>query len=126
MVGLDATHQAIVSAAFADELRATGRAGRLVAELVDFYSRFHRQLYPELGGSPMHDPLAVAHVIRPGIVETRPAHVEVDVSHGPSYGRTNVDWRGRHDGREPNAQVGLRVDADAFRALLLERISSLG
>jgi inosine-uridine nucleoside N-ribohydrolase len=126
MIGLDVTHQAIVSAEHADELRATGRAGKLVAELVDFYSRFHKQLYPELGGSPLHDPLAVAHVIRPGIVEVRPAHVEVDCSGGPSYGRTNVDWRGRHDGREPNATVGLAVDADAFRALLLERIAALG
>jgi inosine-uridine nucleoside N-ribohydrolase len=126
MIGLDATHQALIRPGDAEELRAAGRAGTLVAELVDFYSRFHRQLYPELGGSPMHDPLAVAHVIRPGIVETRPAHIQVDVGHGPSYGRTNVDWRGRHDGREPNAQVGLRVDADAFRALLLERIAALG
>jgi inosine-uridine nucleoside N-ribohydrolase len=55
----------------------------------------------------------------------RPAHVEVDLGRGPSYGRTNVDWRGRHDGREPNAHVGLAVDAPAFRALLLERIASL-
>jgi inosine-uridine nucleoside N-ribohydrolase len=97
-----------------------------VAELVDFYARFHRQLYPELGGSPMHDPLAVAHVLRPGLVDVRRAHVDVDLTHGPSYGRTNVDWRGRHDGREPNAQVALTVDADAFRRLLFERISSLG
>src|SRR5205814_8586309 len=34
MVGLDVTHQAIVIPAFAEELRAAGRAGRLVAELV--------------------------------------------------------------------------------------------
>jgi inosine-uridine nucleoside N-ribohydrolase len=126
MVPLDATHQALVRPEDAEELRAAGRIGRFVAELVDFYARFHRQLYPELGGSPMHDPLALAHVVRPGLLEVRPAHVEVDLGRGPSYGRTNVDWRGRHDGREPNAHVGLAVDAPAFRALLLERIASLG
>jgi inosine-uridine nucleoside N-ribohydrolase len=126
MIPLDATHQALIRADDADELRAAGRAGTLVAELVDFYGRFHRQLYPELGGSPMHDPLALAHVIRPDLVETRPGYVEVDLSHGPSYGRTNVDWRGRHDGREPNARVGLGVDAEGFRTLLVERIASLG
>ena len=125
MVPLDATHQALVRPEDAEELRAAGRIGRFVAELVDFYARFHRQLYPELGGSPMHDPLALAHVVRPGLLEVRPAHVEVDLGRGPSYGRTNVDWRGRHDGREPNAHVGLAVDAPAFRALLLERIASL-
>jgi inosine-uridine nucleoside N-ribohydrolase len=126
VVPLDATHQALIRPGDAEELRAAGRVGRFVAELVDFYARFHRRLYPELGGSPMHDPLALAHVVRPGLVETRPAHVEVDLSHGPSYGRTNVDWRGRHDGAEPNAHVALRVDADGFRTLLRERIASLG
>jgi len=125
MVPLDATHQALVRPEDAEELRAAGRIGRFVAELVDFYARFHRHLYPELGGSPMHDPLALAHVVRPGLLEVRAAHVEVDLGRGPSYGRTNVDWRGRHDGREPNAHVGLAVDAPAFRALLLERIASL-
>ena len=74
----------------------------------------------------MHDPLAVAHVLRPGLVETRPAFIEVDCSFGQGRGRTNVDWRGRHDGREPNATVGLGLDAPAFRALLNERIASLG
>ncbi len=126
MLGLDVTHQAIVTPALADELRAAGRIGTFVAELVEFYARFHKRLYPELGGSPMHDPLAVAHVIRPGLVDTRPAHIEVDCGWGEGRGRTNVDWRGRHDGREPNAQVGLGLDADAFRALLYERIASLG
>ena len=126
MIGLDVTHQAIVTAADADELRAAGRAGTLVAQLVDFYSRFHRRLYPDLGGSPMHDPLAVAHVIRPGLVDVRPARLTVDCGWGEGRGRTNVDWRGRGDGLDPNAHVGLGVDAGGFKALLLERIASLG
>jgi inosine-uridine nucleoside N-ribohydrolase len=125
VVPLDATHQALIRPADAEELRASGRIGRFVAELVDFYARFHRKLYPELGGAPMHDPLALAHVIRPALLGTSRARIDVDLSHGPSYGRTNVDRRGRHDGAEPNASVGVRVDADGFRALVLERIASL-
>jgi inosine-uridine nucleoside N-ribohydrolase len=125
MVGLDVTHQALIRPADADKLRASGRVGAFVADLVGFYARFHRKLYPELGGSPMHDPVALAHVLRPGLLDVRPAHIEVDCSWGQGRGRTNVDWRGRHDGREPNAQVALGLDADAFRALLVERIASL-
>src|SRR4051794_23792105 len=105
MIGLDATHQALVTPDDAEQLRAGGDVGAFVAELVAFYARFHRQLYPELGGSPMPDPLAVAHVLRPGLVDPRPAFIEVDCSFGQGRGRTNVDWRGRHDGREPNAHV---------------------
>ena len=125
MIGLDVTHQALIRDADAERLRAAGRVGAFVADLVGFYARFHRQLYPELGGSPMHDPVAVAHVLAPGMVDARPAFIEVDCAWGPGRGRTNVDWRGRHDGREPNATVGLGIDAEAFRALLFERIGSL-
>jgi inosine-uridine nucleoside N-ribohydrolase len=126
MVGLDVTHQALVTPALAEELRAAGRAGKLVAELVDFYSSWHRRMYPDLAGSPMHDPVAVAHVVGPGLLDVRDASIEVDCDWGPGRGRTNVDWRGRHDGKPPNARVALAIDADGFTRLLLERVASLG
>jgi inosine-uridine nucleoside N-ribohydrolase len=126
MIGLDVTHQALIGEAHADDLRSLGRVGAFVADLVGFYARFHRKLYPELGGSPMHDPVAVAYVLQPGLVDVRPASIEIDCGWGQGRGRTNVDWRGRHDGHEPNAHVALGIDADAFRALLFERIASYG
>ena len=125
MVGLDVTHRALMTQAETDKLRAVGRTGRLVAERLDFYSRFHELRYPELGGSPLHDPVAVAHVIRPGLLDVRQARIDVDCSAEGSRGRTNVDWRGR-DGPPPNAAVALDLDADAFRTLLLDRVASLG
>jgi inosine-uridine nucleoside N-ribohydrolase len=126
MIGLDVTHQALVTADDAERLRQAGRTGKLVAELVDFYSRFHRERYAELGGSPMHDPVAVAHVAGPGLVETAPAFIDVDCGWEQGRGRTNVDHRRRHDFPPPNATVGLGIDAVAFNELLFERISSLG
>jgi len=124
MVGLDATHQAIVTPPVVELLRAAGRVGAVVAELVDFYSRFHRRTYPELGGSPMHDPLALAAVVRPELLRLEAAHVEVDCSWGAGRGRTNVDLRGRR-GSEPNARVAVGVDAAAFLDLLVERLAAL-
>jgi len=124
MVGLDVTHRAIVTPPVAEELRAAGRAGRLVAELVDFYSRFHKLRYPELGGSPMHDPVALAYALRPELLEVREARVEVDCDWGLGRGRTNIDFRGR--GGEVNAKVAVGIDSEAFIRLLVERIASLG
>jgi inosine-uridine nucleoside N-ribohydrolase len=124
MVGLDVTHQAIVTPALAERLRAAGRTGRLVAELVDFYSRFHTLRYPELGGSPMHDPVALAYALRPELLEVREARVEVDCGWELGRGRTNVDFRGRAG--EPNAKVAVGIDAPAFLELLVERLASLG
>jgi inosine-uridine nucleoside N-ribohydrolase len=124
MVGLDVTHQAIVTSDVQEELRGAGRAGKLVAELVDFYSRFHTERYPEFRGSPMHDPVALSYALRPELLEVRPAHVEVDCSWGLGRGRTNVDFRGR--GGEPNADVAVGIDSPAFIRFLVERIASLG
>jgi inosine-uridine nucleoside N-ribohydrolase len=126
MIGLDVTHQALITEGHTEELRAAGRVGRVVAELMDFYARFHRQQYPDLAGSPMHDPVAVAHVAAPGLVDVHDAHITVDCGWGGGRGRTNVDWRGRHDGGEPNARVGLAIDADAFARLVIDRVASLG
>src|SRR4051794_12350199 len=125
MVGLDVTHRALVTPEANERLRASGRAGQLSAELVDFYSRFHREVYPELGGSPMHDPVALAHVIDPGFLEVVDAHVEVDCAWGDGRGRTNVDTRGRQ-GLAPNAKVAVDIDVERFLALLLDRLERLG
>src|SRR5438876_165673 len=91
MIGLDVTHRALLTDAHTERLRAAGHTGRLVAELRDFYARFHRERYPELGGSPMHDPVTIAHLLRPGLVEVRDAVVDVDCSWGEARGRTDVD-----------------------------------
>jgi inosine-uridine nucleoside N-ribohydrolase len=126
MIGLDVTHQAYLTDADADEIRSFGRVGKVAAELLDFYRLFHRQMYPELPGSPLHDAVAVAHVVRPGLVDTRPAAIEIDCSWEQGRGRTNVDWRGRHDGAEPNATVGLGIDRAGFLTLLKSRLVALG
>jgi inosine-uridine nucleoside N-ribohydrolase len=124
MVGLDVTHAALLLPERVEELRAAGRAGRLVAELFDFFHRFHERIYG-FRGSPVHDAVAVAEVIRPGIVRTEHRHVAVDCASELCRGRTVVDiWR--RTGKEPNANVGVGIDADAFVDLLVERISSLG
>ena len=73
----------------------------------------------------MHDPVAVAHVLRPGLVEARRARIDVDCGWEQGRGRTNVDWRGR-GGDEPNASVGVGIDADAFAELVISRVGSLG
>ena len=124
MVGLDVTHKALMTPAHADELRGVGRAGKLVAELFDFYHGFHRRTY-DLPGSPIHDALALAEVIDPALLELRHRHVAVDCESRLCRGRTLVDlWR--RTGNEPNAHVADDVDGERFLRLLIERISSLG
>ena len=65
--------------------------------------------YPDLDGSPMHDPglhRAPRRSRRSSTCAT--PFIEVDCTTGPSWGRTNVDWRGREHFGPPNAKVGAR------------------
>jgi len=125
MVGLDVTHRALIKDAHTERLRSSGRIGAMVAELMDFYSRFHRSRYPDLDGSPMHDPVCIAHLVQPELMTVRDAFIDVDCSFGPSRGRTNVDWRGREHFGPPNAKAGLDIDGDAFAELVVGRVTSL-
>src|SRR4029079_16640474 len=54
MIGLDVTHKALFARAHAERLREAGRAGRFVAELSDFFQRFHERSY-RFDGSPLQE-----------------------------------------------------------------------
>jgi inosine-uridine nucleoside N-ribohydrolase len=123
MIGLDVTHDALLMTADAERLRASGRTGRMVAELYDFFHRFHADTYG-FGGSPIHDAVALAYVFRPDLVRTEHRHVAIECVSELNRGRTVVDlWR--RTGQEPNAHVGVSVDGRAFVELLLERLPML-
>jgi pyrimidine-specific ribonucleoside hydrolase len=124
MVGLDVTHRALVTEAHKEQLRGAGRIGRFVAELLDFYGVFHREVYG-FDGSPVHDAVAVAHVIRPELLELERLNVRVDRESELCRGRTVVDvWR--RTGLEANANVAVAIDSEAFLDLLHERLAALG
>jgi len=79
--------------AHADRLREAGRAGRFVAELSDFFQRFHERSYG-FAGSPIHDAMAVAHVVDATLLTTRHVNVAVEAESQFCDGRTVVDLRG--------------------------------
>ncbi|HEY7599558.1 MAG TPA: nucleoside hydrolase, partial [Candidatus Limnocylindrales bacterium] len=73
-------------------------------------------------GSPIHDAVAVAHVLGRGLVETRPYRVDVEVASDLTRGRTVVDLHAL-SGRSPNAEVGVGIDRPAFVEMLLEAVA---
>jgi inosine-uridine nucleoside N-ribohydrolase len=124
MIGLDVTHRALTTPAIQERLRGTGTVGVFVADLVDFFTVYHRETYG-WGGAPIHDAVAVAHVVRPGIVTTVPRNVEIELESELCRGRTVVD-RWNRTPRPANAHVGIDLDVPAFFELLVERIGRLG
>jgi inosine-uridine nucleoside N-ribohydrolase len=124
MVGLEVTHRALLTSDHAEALRATGRIGAFVADLVEFFKRYHQETYG-WDGAPIHDAVAVAEVIRPGLVTTRLRNVEIETVSELCRGRTVVDLWNRTD-RKANVRVGVGIDAEGFFLLLGERIARLG
>ncbi|HEX5799032.1 MAG TPA: nucleoside hydrolase [Gaiellaceae bacterium] len=124
MVGLDVTHRALLTPEWGERFRAAGRVGAFVADLVEFFKRYHARTYG-WDGAPIHDAVALAQAFRPGVVATEHVNVEVEVESELCRGRTVVD-RWHRTERPPNADVAVDIDGDAFLELLLERIGRLG
>ncbi len=124
MVGLDVTHKAILGPKVEERLRALGRIGSVVAELNVFFSHFHRATYG-WNGAPIHDAVAVTHLVRPDLMKTHHCNVEIELESELCRGRTVVDRWHRTD-REPNAHVGVDLDVEGFFDLLVQRIAALG
>jgi inosine-uridine nucleoside N-ribohydrolase len=118
MVGLDVTHRALLEPAHCERLRTAGRAGRLTAELVSYYGRSH----VGWAGSPIHDAVAVAHVIDPELLTLTECHVDVDCT-PVCRGRTICDLNAT-SGLPANARVATGI-RPAFGDWLAERIARL-
>jgi purine nucleosidase/pyrimidine-specific ribonucleoside hydrolase len=124
MIGLDVTHQAVTTPAIQERLRAAGRVGTFVAELVDFFTVYHQETYG-WDGAPIHDAVAVAYVLEPSLVTVRRRNVEIELESELCRGRTVVDLWNRTD-RPRNADVGVALDTARFFDLLVQRVQSLG
>ena len=122
MVGLDATHQARIRTADRERIRGLGsEVGAMVADLLAWFTRGSEQR-AGWEGAPVHDALAVAAVIRPDLLETQHVNVVIETTGTSPSGRTVCDlWR--MTGREPNADVALGVNRDAFVELLIEGLA---
>ncbi|MDR7275914.1 nucleoside hydrolase [Catenuloplanes atrovinosus] len=112
MVGLDVTLRTLIGVAEAARLRSAGGAGAVVADAIAEY--VHGA--PGDGGVPMHDAVAVAEAVRPGLLECRPCRIEVDHGFGPGRGNTLVDFGG------VGASVAVGADYAAVAAFVLGRI----
>ena len=91
MMGLDVTRKALCLPEVIERIgKLNNRASKLFVELMTVFSEGQKRMYGWLG-APVHDATCVAYLIDPSFMETKDMLVEVDLSHGPSYGRTNCD-----------------------------------
>lgn len=125
MVGLNVTHKALVGRR---DLTPLFESGGPVADMVSsILGGYGEHAYSGQEGddaAAQHDSLALAAVFRPDLLTTQHRYVDVENVGRLTAGMTVVDFRGR-TGREPNCHVAVDVDADGFRALLVERLTTI-
>lgn len=116
MVGLDITEEVTcVPADFAAMAKASPKHGKMLQDMSHFYLRFYAEY--GLDGCGLHDPAAIIAITHPELFEMKRTGVSV-VSEGEEAGRSVAT-----DG--PGVDVAIGGDADAIKALFMERIGSL-
>jgi len=94
---------------------------RVLSDAMRFYFEFHESQgegYP----AHLHDPVAAAVALDPGLIWTRSATVGVELDGTLTRGMTVADWSGFW-GRKPNARVGVELDPAVFFERFIERVA---
>jgi purine nucleosidase len=126
LCGLDVTrHIAMTPEHLA---RLTAAAGSNPANplirVIEDAMRFYLEAYHSLGHgyvAHLHDPLAAAVALDPGLITSQPATVDIELTGTLTRGMTVTDWSGRW-GREPNVHIGIDVDPVVFFDRFIERV----
>ncbi|GAA2634408.1 nucleoside hydrolase [Paractinoplanes durhamensis] len=124
MIGLNVTHQALATTEIIAEFEGMGtRLGTVCAELMTFFASTYLR---EFGFQhpPVHDPIAVAAVLEPSLVQTVIAPVAVELTGTHTRGATVVDLHRRTPYR-PNADVAVGLNVDGFWRLLMSAVRRL-
>lgn len=128
MMGLDVTHQALLDAGASAAIRAAGGVSAGIAASLTDYALARNREWSGATTAAMHDAVAIAHLAIPDLIDVAAYHVVIDTTHGPARGRTVCDglpYRLKRTGREPNADVGIRIDRQRFTAALIEAFGRL-
>ncbi len=116
MCGLDVTEKALILPEDFEAVRAVGgKVSEIIADWLEFFYRFHKDIGYE--GAPMHDPCAVAVLLKPELFDLQEMCVEIETRGEYCRGMTIG-----HDRAKPNAKVAMDVDRKAFVALLIDAV----
>lgn len=117
VVGLDVTLRTLLTKEHTRQWR-TSHAGRVFADIVDYYIGAYATTSPHLGGCGLHDPLAVAVAADPSLVTCLEMNLRCE-----EKGRTIGDPE--RLGEAATTRVAVGVDAPRFVDDLMSKLTSL-
>ena len=113
MIGLDVTRKILITNKINEEIKnINNKASTLFYPLMKVFIENQKKVFG-FDGAPLHDPATIVYLVKPEIFKAEFMNVTIDVSKGPSYGRTNCD-QFDYLKLKKNAFVALDVDVDAY------------
>ena len=118
LVGLDVTHNIIMSPNIREVIKQLGNAtSKYIYDITEFYVDFH-WVQERTIGCVINDPLIPALLLEPEIVETLDAYVDIETE-GLAIGQSLVDFGGVWQHGRTNAKVCMKVNPKRFFEIFL-------
>ena len=102
--------------------KINNKASDMFVKLMNVFNENQRKTFGVKAG-PLHDPATIASLLDDKVITFQKMNVVIDISHGPSYGRTNCDvFDYLHAPK--NAYVAMDVDVNRYWDLIEQGIRS--
>jgi ribosylpyrimidine nucleosidase len=114
MNGLDVTRKVLVLSSVVERMeKIHNKASDLFVALMNAFNANQKKVFSWSKGGPLHDPVTIVSLLDPSCVTYKYMNAVIDVSKGPSYGRTNCD---QYDylKQNPNAFVATDIDVAKY------------
>ena len=123
MVGLNVTRKVLVTDEVVSRMeKINNRASDMFVKLMKVFNENQRKTFGVKAG-PLHDPATIASIIDESLIKYQKMNVVIDITHGPSYGRTNCDvFDYLH--ADHNAYVAMEIDVNKYWDIIEQGIKS--
>lgn len=123
MMGLDVTRKVKVLPSIIDRISSIdNKVAKLFVSLMKVFNANQKAIFG-FDGAPLHDPVTIVYLLDPTCLTMKYMNVEIDISGGPSYGRTNCD-QFDYLKKEKNAYVALDIDVDRYFKIIEQSLKS--
>ncbi len=123
MMGLDVTRKVKLTYSMLENFKKiNNKASILFCDLMKVFIDNQKDVFGFVG-APLHDPVTIAYLIDPSVVSLKEMNTEIDISGGPSYGRTNCD-QFNYLNRKPNSFVAIDIDTNKYWEIIKKGLES--
>lgn len=123
MVGLNVTRKVLVTEEVIQRMKKiNNKASDMFVKLMRVFNANQNKTFGVAAG-PLHDPATIASILDEKLIKYQKMNVEIDISHGPSYGRTNCDVFD-YLKKPHNAYVAMDIDVNRYWDLIEQGIKS--